>query len=427
VDLKERIAEQLTGARERSLRLLAPLPEPELMRTPSALMSPPIWDLNHIGNYEEQWLLRNAFSANPIVPPSYDELFDPGVNPRRVRSQLDLPSPSASRAYVGDVRAQVVERLWRADLDADAPLTARGYVYGMVIQHEHQHDETLLQTISLRDTPYSLEAPAAPAAGIIEAPEVLVDTGVFLMGSTEPWAYDNERPGHRVSLSAFWIDTVPVTNRAFLAFIDAGGYDEPRWWSAAGWQHRRDENLVAPLFWRRDATGWSLRRFGRSIPMPLDEPVQHVSWYEADAYARWAGKRLPTEAEWEKAASWDPVSQRARRFPWGDAPDADRANLGQRHAGPSGVGAYPQGRSAFGAQQMLGDVWEWCASDFLPYPGFNAFPYPEYSAVHFGSDHKVLRGGSWATHASACRTTFRNWDYPIRRQIFAGFRCARDA
>ena len=159
----------------------------------------------------------------------------------------------------------------------------------------------------------------------------------------------------------------------------------------------------------------------------MDQPVQHVCWYEADAYARWAGKRLPTEAEWEKAAAWDPEREAARRFPWGDTWAGDRANLGQRRHQPTPVGSYPSGASAYGVQQMLGDVWEWTASDFTPYPGFRAFPYPEYSQVFFGPEYKVLRGGSWATDPSACRTTFRNWDYPIRRQIFAGFRCARDA
>jgi iron(II)-dependent oxidoreductase len=156
--------------------------------------------------------------------------------------------------------------------------------------------------------------------------------------------------------------------------------------------------------------------------------VQHVCWYEADAYARWSGKRLPTEAEWEKAASWDAPAGRKRRYPWGDeSPDHDRANLGQRRFGPDPVGSHPRGVSAYGCHQMLGDVWEWTASDFEPYPGFVSFPYREYSEVFFGPEYKVLRGGSWATHPRAVRSTFRNWDYPIRRQIFAGFRCARDA
>jgi len=178
----------------------------------------------------------------------------------------------------------------------------------------------------------------------------------------------------------------------------------------------------------REGQEWLRRRFGVVEPLPAAQPVQHVCFYEAEAYARWVGKRLPSEAEWEKAASWDPRTRTKHRYPWGDDPDeSGRANLGERHHQPADVGAYPGGASSYGVQQMLGDVWEWTSSDFRPYPGFRAFPYREYSEVFFGPDYKVLRGGSWATDLQAARTTFRNWDYPIRRQIFAGFRCARDA
>jgi iron(II)-dependent oxidoreductase len=259
---------------------------------------------------------------------------------------------------------------------------------------------------------------------------VLVGAGPFTMGTDDlSRAYDNERPAHVVDLPAFWIDTTPVSNHAFQDFVESGGYGEPRWWRPEGWRWRQEANLQHPQFWRREGPSeWSRLRFGYREELPPDEPVQHVCWYEADAYARWAGRRLPTEAEWEKTASWDPSAGRQRPFPWGAAAaDERRANLGQRHFGPAPVGAYPEGTSATGVLGLLGDVWEWTASDFLPYPGFAAFPYREYSEVFFGSDYKVLRGGSWATHPSAIRTTFRNWDYPIRRQIFAGFRCARDA
>ncbi|HEX2041244.1 MAG TPA: SUMF1/EgtB/PvdO family nonheme iron enzyme [Acidimicrobiales bacterium] len=242
----------------------------------------------------------------------------------------------------------------------------------------------------------------------------------------EAWAYDNERPAHVVDLPAFRIDAAPVANRAYARFVANGGYDDPRWWTEEGWAWRQKEDLRHPQFWRAEGGGrWSRLRFGWREDLPLDEPVQHVCWYEAAAYARWAGKRLPTEAEWEKAASWGPEGVK-RRFPWGDAEDEHRANLGQTHFRPAAVGAYPGGASAYGCHQMVGDVWEWTSSDFEPYPGFATFPYREYSEVFFGSGYKVLRGGSWATSPLAVRTTFRNWDHPIRRQIFAGFRCARD-
>jgi iron(II)-dependent oxidoreductase len=248
------------------------------------------------------------------------------------------------------------------------------------------------------------------------------------MGSAEAAALDNERPVHEVDVPAFWIDAAPVTNAAHRGFVEDGGYDEPRWWTSEGWAWRTEAALIAPQFWRRDGAAWTRLRFGHVEPLPPEEPVQHVCWYEADAYARWAGRRLPTEAEWEKAAVFDPDTGASRRWPWGDAsPTEDRANLGQRHLGPAPVGAYPGGVSAVGCHQMVGDVWEWTASDFLPYPGFEWFPYAEYSDVFYGTEYKVLRGSSWATDPGVGRTTFRNWDLPIRRQIFAGFRTARDA
>jgi iron(II)-dependent oxidoreductase len=259
---------------------------------------------------------------------------------------------------------------------------------------------------------------------------VLVPGGEFTMGtSTEAWALDNERPAHPVHVSAFVIDAAPVTNGQYAEFIAAGGYAEPRWWSEAGWRHRIDAGLEAPLFWRRDGEGrWWRRRFGVLEPVPEDEPVMHVCFHEAAAYAAWAGRRLPTEAEWEKAARWDPASGRSRRYPWGDEdPTPEHANLGQRHLRPAPIGAYPKGASPLGVHQLIGDVWEWTSSGWHPYPGFQVFPYPEYSQVFFGGDYRVLRGGSFGADRSVIRATFRNWDHPVRRQIFSGFRCARDA
>jgi gamma-glutamyl hercynylcysteine S-oxide synthase len=191
----------------------------------------------------------------------------------------------------------------------------------------------------------------------------------------------------------------------------------------------REAQLVAPQFWQRDADGsWWRRRFGVVEPVPPDEPVCHVCFFEAEAYAAWAGRRLPTEAEWEKAARFDPATDRSRRYPWGDAdPTPTHANLGQRHLQPAPVGAYPAGASPLGVHHLVGDVWEWTSSGWHPYPGFAVFPYPEYSQVFFGGDYRVLRGGSFGTDPSAIRSMFRNWDHPIRRQIFSGFRCARDA
>jgi iron(II)-dependent oxidoreductase len=266
--------------------------------------------------------------------------------------------------------------------------------------------------------------------------EVLIPAGPFVMGTdADPWAYDNERPAHAVELPSFFIDATPTTNEQYVAFVEAGGYDDPAHWSDAGWKWRQEAELEHPQYWSARSDGWHRRRYGRDEPLPGREPVQHVCWYEADAYARWAGKRLPTESEWEKAASWDPAPGDGvkRPVPWSPETvpaDADvHAGLWHpgRRFGPDEVGAHPGGASPYGVLDLLGGVWEWTSSSFDGHPGFASFPYREYSEVFFGDEYRVLRGGSWATHPHAVSNTFRNWDYPIRRQIFSGVRCARDA
>jgi iron(II)-dependent oxidoreductase len=430
-DLRERILAELERARERTLALTGAVDDRDLTRQHSPLMSPLVWDLAHIGNQEELWLLRQLGGRDAILPATIDELYDAFRHPRRDRPTLPLLDPAESRRYTREVRGRVTDLLEAAALDGANPLTHDGFVFGMVAQHEQQHVETMFATHQLRAGSPVLQAPPAPRRppGIALPAEVLVPGGPFEMGTElEAWALDNERPAHRVEVAAFFLDTTPVTNAAYAEFVAAGGYDDPRWWDPAGWAHIRSAGWEAPEFWRREGAGWVVRRFGIESELVPDEPVQHVCWYEADAFARWAGRRLPTEAEWEKAARHDPATGRSRRYPWGDDdPTPDRANLGGRHLGPAAAGAYPGGASPLGVHQLIGDVWEWTSSDFAPYPGFRAFPYREYSEVFFGSEYKVLRGGSWAVDPVACRGTFRNWDYPIRRQIFAGFRTARDA
>ncbi len=428
--LKELIAGELGAVRDRSFGLTTDvLAEDDLTAQVSPLMSPLVWDLAHVGNYEELWLLRAA-AGQEAMRPEIDDLYDAFEHPRSERPTLPLLRPDEARAYIGTVRSKVLDSLSSVRFDTANPLTSGGFVYGMVVQHEHMHDETMLATHQLRKGAPALLDPLAeplrkPAEGT-RAEEVLIEAGPFQMGtSDDPWAYDNERPVHLVDLPAYYIDVEPVTNAAYLAFMEAGGYDDPRWWDPAGWEWRNSSGKRAPAFWTREGGQWVRRRFGRMEPVPSGEPVQHVCWYEADAYARWAGKRLPTEAEWEKAARWDPATERSRRYPWGDVYEEGRANLGQRALRPSETGTYASGASAYGVRRLLGDVWEWTSSDFHGYPGFRSFPYKEYSEVFFGPDYKVLRGGSWATHPLAIRGSFRNWDYPIRRQIFSGFRCAR--
>lgn len=426
--LKEDIANELIRARRRSDALTRAVEDDDLTRQHSPLMSPLVWDYAHIGNQEELWLVRDVGGREPIRA-DIDNLYDAFQHPRRDRPSLPLLGPAEARSYVGTVREKVFDVLDDTALEGRR-LVDQGFAFGMIVQHEQQHDETMMATHQLRRGAPALSAePPRPPRDHDLPREVLVPEGTFTMGTdVEPWALDNERPARPVHTPAYWIDTVPVSNAEFIAFIDSGGYDDPRWWTPAGWAHRVSAELTAPLFWRREGAQWWRRRFGVDEPVPLAEPVQHVCWYEADAYARWAGKRLPTEAEWEKAARWHPTTGRSRRYPWGDAdPEARHANLGGTHLQPAPVGSYPDGASPLGVHQLIGDVWEWTATAFTRPPGFVAFPYREYSEVFFGDRYKVLRGGSWAADRAAVRGTFRNWDYPIRRQIFSGFRCARDA
>ncbi|HEX2904708.1 MAG TPA: ergothioneine biosynthesis protein EgtB [Jatrophihabitans sp.] len=427
--LREHIAAELTRARDRTTALTEAVDEHQLVSQHSPLMSPLVWDHAHIGNQEEIWLVRDV-GRREGVRTDIDQMYDAFQNARADRPSLPLLSPPQARGYVRQVRDEVLDVLSQAAL-SERRLTRDGFVFGMVVQHEQQHGETMLATHQLRRSGPPLTAPAPDAARATGLPaEVLVPGGSFEMGtSTEAWSLDNERPAHRVELPAFWIDTVPVSNGDYLAFMDDGGYQQSRYWSEAGWSYRQQAALTAPLFWQRDADGsWWRRSFGVEVPLDPAEPVLHVCQHEAAAYARWAGRRLPTEAEWEKAARWDPTTGRSRRYPWGDGdPTPRHANLGQRHLRPAPVGSYPAGASALGVHQLIGDVWEWTSSTFGSYPGFSVFPYPEYSEVFFGSEYYVLRGGSFGTDRSACRATFRNWDYPIRRQIFAGFRTARTA
>ena len=393
--LSARIADRLAEARERTLLLVEPLNDEQLNTVYSEILSPLAWDLGHIANFEELWLVQRVGGREPLRG-ELGQFYDAIENPRKIRNELPILRGEELRSYMAEVRERTLDVLDTAELaDTDDELLRHGFVYEMILAHEHQHNETMLQLLQMVDgyEPVRVD-PSVAAEPVSEGPEMVeVSAGTYEVGTPEGgFAYDNERPVHEVEVAAFEIDRAPVTNAAFAEFV-------------------ADTGAEPPMFWERDGDGWVTTRFGRREPLAPGLPVIHVDWHQADAFARWAGKRLPTEFEWEAAAR---------------GAERERANLDHLGFGCAPAGAYADGASEHGAVQMLGDVWEWTSSDFVAYPGFRAFPYPEYSEVFFGDEHKVLRGGSWATRRDVIRPGFRNWDLPQRSQIFSGIRCARD-
>jgi iron(II)-dependent oxidoreductase len=386
----------LEEARERTLMLVEPLDDEQLNRVYSPILSPLAWDLGHIANFEELWLVQRVGGREPMDG-ELGRLYDAIENPRAVRNELPILRGDELRSYMEEVRARTLDVLEGVDLEgSDDPLLEGAFLYEMLLAHEHQHNETMLQLLQMVERYEPVERDESVAAEPApDGPEMVpVVGGEHVIGDPgQGFAYDNERPRHTVELAPFEIDRAPVTNGAFIEFLDAEGGEPPKYWERDG------------------EGGWVRTAMGETREVDAHHPVVHVDWAQADGFARWAGKRLPTEPEWEAAAA---------------GASRERANLDQLGFGCAPAGAYGDAAADCGAVQMLGDVWEWTSSDFEGYPGFRAFPYPEYSEVFFGPEHKVLRGGSWATRRDVIRTTFRNWDLPVRSQIFSGIRCVRD-
>jgi gamma-glutamyl hercynylcysteine S-oxide synthase len=357
----EQLLAALESARERTLALVAPLSDEQLEQTHSPLMSPLVWDLAHIAAYEDLWI-GHRLAGRTLLRPELAALYDAFETPRAVRGKVALLDSAAAREYLAEVRAQALDAIAQAGAGA-------GVIAEMVLRHELQHTETMRQTMAIA----GLLADDDRAATLPDSPGWLaIAAGRALIGAAgEGFAYDNERSCHEVELGAFQIARLPVSNASWMHFSEGGGYERREWWSDEGWAWKEEYDIGHhPAV----ATG------------DPEAPVCHVSWFEADAFARAHDARLPTEQEWERAATSEQPAQQLA---------------------------------------AVGSVWEWTSSHFLPYPGFRAHPYKEYSEVFFGEDYRVLRGGSWATHPRVATPTFRNWDLPERRQIFAGLRLAR--
>lgn len=375
--------------------------------------SPVGWHLGHIAYTESLWLLERS-AGNACLFPQYRKFFAADGLPKSQRVQL--PNLEEIYYYLDTVRKQVLDYLEVADLQQQERLCR------FLLQHESQHCETiafLLELAKSQESKVNSQKLFSPSSPPLPPPLIKIPAGEFEIGSNSIDALDNERPAHKVYLDTYYIDRYPVTCGQYRAFIEAGGYENPGFWSKAGWEWLQIVQVGKPLYWH-------------DILSAENHPVCGVSWYEAEAYCRFVGKRLPTEAEWEKAVSWDADMNRRRIYPWGDEEptpqhcncvDVTSPQKNRLIINTTPVDAYPQGQSAYGLYDTLGNVWEWTASWFDGYDNFEMYPYIGYSQVYFDQQHRVLKGGSWATNPFALRSSFRNWYYPSVRQIFAGFRC----
>lgn len=389
----DEICSALEEARADTLRLIADVSDENFRCQIHPDFSPLGWHLGHIGVTEAYWILQQC-KQEASLSAFYDFFFVPTDNPKPNR--VNLPAREGILHYLHTERDQVLSFLMQANFHTDHSLLREGNIFNMVLQHEEQHNETMRIILWLLAAAHHDEGELETGSSDGYSPpyvvpsryshSVRVPAGPFVMGSNDlATTLDNERRQHKVNVPEFFIDSLPVSNSDFLRFIDSGGYHTSCWWMPAGWQWRKENDVKHPLHWRRGPSGnWcEISLTDGTRPLASDQPVTCISWYEADAYARFVGKRLPTEAEWEKAACSEYL-------------------------------------------QDSGQVWEWTSSWFQPYPGFSAHPYDGYSLPYFDQRHRVLRGGSWATQPHVRRATFRNWYQPWVREIFAGLRCAQD-
>jgi len=446
--------------RARTLDLVADLDDQQLIGPRIPTVNPPLWEIGHIAWFAEFWLLRHLKKQNPLLR-NGDQLYNSSDVAHDTRWELLLPTREKTLRYMDDVFERASEYI-----DGARQLSPDDfYFYLLVAFHEAMHAEALAvtrQTLGYAAPIFVAPDPNRASKDAAHPGDVEIPGGTFIIGATKdfPFVFDNEKWAHEVEIKPFRIARAAVTNGEFLEFVEAGGYRKSQYWSVDGWrwletggapeleksfskffnkeidETSESSELTArldhPVYWRRAANGrWVQRVFDQFIPLNENLPVVHVSWYEAEAYCHWAGRRLPSEAEWEVAASAElsakrGLSERRRHFPWGDQPATSaHANLDWQNPGVVAVGAYSTGDSALGCRQMTGNVWEWTADTFQPYPGFTIDPYKEYSKPWFGT-HKALRGGCWATSSLLIRNTWRNFYTPDRRDVWAGFRtCAK--
>ena len=427
---RQDIIKALTQCRQKTLDLLTEIKQETFYRQVHPDFSPIGWHFGHIALVEASWILEKIIDLPPFFP-EYRQLFAADGLPKAKRQHL--PSVKTIQNYLALVREEVLNYL---DI---APIETEERLWRWLVQHESQHNETIIFLWQLDQhqsnsskwvisfTPQLDNDKLLLSNKVIDnqgnlTEMVEIPAGEFIMGNDEVYAQDNERPAHKVHLETYWIDRYPVTCQKYQEFILAEGYQNRNYWSEAGWQWLQANPVSRPLYWS-------------NYPEWQNHPVCGVNYYEAQAYAKFAGKRLPTEAEWEKAAiqSFPADARQSLRVTAGQSNDKAPYHVSQEYNHDNLIGhtcpvdAYPHNQSIYGCYEMLGNVWEWTSSWFDGYPGFTSYLYDGYSQVYFDNQHRVLRGGSWATRPWALRTSFRNWYHPDVRQILAGFRCAADS
>ena len=448
--------------RDRLLSLVADLDDRQMIGPRLAIVNPPLWEIGHVAWTQEFWALRNLRGEKPLLPES-DRLYNSTDVAHDSRWELSLPNRADTLAYMNEVLERCI-----AGIDSKSDLSPdEFYFYWLTTFHEGMHAEALAytrQTLGYPPPQFAKAFLSTDDSDLRACPgDVEIPGGKFTIGAAKdmPFIFDNEKWAHEIEIKPFRIARSPVTNGEFLQFVEAGGYRERMHWSDEGWQWLQSggapqleksfakffnknvtepmeiaaftETLDHPVYWQQfDNTRWQQRVYDRYVLLNENLPVVHVSWFEAEAFCNWAGRRLPTEAEWEVAAAGEPTANgialapRRRHYPWGDnRPEPQHASLDWRGGGLVEVAMHEAGDSAFGCRQMIGNVWEWTADNFLPYPGFSADSYKEYSKPWFGT-HKVLRGGCWATSSLLIHNGWRNFYTPDRRDVWAGFRtCAK--
>jgi len=433
-----RLTGELRDARRRTLELVADLDDEQMIGPRLAIVNPLRWEIGHVAWFQEYWLLRHLSGRSAILSDG-DSLYDSAKIAHDTRWDLPLPSKTDTIAYMTRVLDEVAENFLEdgGGNSVDHSVKSAEYFLSLALFHEDMHDEAITYTRQTLGLPVPvLSNPQTNPTTNREEVEIVGDAfvprGSFVFGnaSGHRFVFDNEQQACEVEVQSFAISRTATTNEEFAAFVTDGGYQRREFWSDEGWRWRESVDTNHPVYWKFVDREWWRRNFSELVPLEGKLPVLHVNWYEADAYCRWARRRLPTEVEWEMAASGVPgdhgiASDRKQRYPWGDDyPTPEQANLDSCNLGCVDVRALPESDSAFGCRQMIGNAWEWTASDFMPFAGFVPGPYQEYSAPWFGN-HKVLRGGCWATRSRLINNTYRNFYLPDRRDVWAGFRtCA---